>query len=277
MNAPVKIEGMKPFSLANEPSLIERVWPAQKISVEAQKERKAGRSQTLTALGSYWKGRKPLFLVRACVLGALLPATEDVERDLAIFEKLCGIDVDQAEVRLRTLATLDEILTYGSPAQIAALTEEVEGRKLLRKLPREERTALMAGVVSRMPFSLMVDKLWRPEEIDEERLTGPVIAEANRHIGTSARTLAELVHQLGVARFGRTPKIGDVFCGGGSIPFESARIGCDAYASDLNPIACLLTWGALNIIGAGEERREVLEAAQTRLLAKVDEEITTLG
>ena len=64
-----------PFSLKDAPSLIERIWPAQKISVEAQKERKAVQGQTLTGLGSYWKGRKPLILVRACVLGALLPST----------------------------------------------------------------------------------------------------------------------------------------------------------------------------------------------------------
>jgi putative DNA methylase len=79
-----------PFSLKNAPSLIERVWPAQKISVEAQKERKSGPGQTLTALGSYWKGRKPLVLVNACVLGALLPATDDQTGDLELFEMLMG-------------------------------------------------------------------------------------------------------------------------------------------------------------------------------------------
>ena len=72
--------------------MIERLLPAQKISAEAQKERKAGAGQTLTALGSYWKGRKPLILVKACVLGALLPATDDPEADLAIFENLMAID-----------------------------------------------------------------------------------------------------------------------------------------------------------------------------------------
>ena len=72
-----------PFSLKDAPSLIERVWPAQKISVEAQKERKAVKGQTLTALGSYWKGRKPLILVRACVLGSIVyhPPADD-EKDL---------------------------------------------------------------------------------------------------------------------------------------------------------------------------------------------------
>ena len=49
-----------PFALKDAPALIEAVFPAQKISFEAQKERKSGAGQTMTALGSYWKGRKPL-------------------------------------------------------------------------------------------------------------------------------------------------------------------------------------------------------------------------
>jgi len=77
-DAPV-LEGLAPFSLRDAPALIERVFPAQKIGVEAQKERKAGAGQTLTALGSHWKGRKPLVLVRACVLASLLPASDDPE------------------------------------------------------------------------------------------------------------------------------------------------------------------------------------------------------
>jgi adenine-specific DNA methylase len=51
-------------------------------------------------------------------------------------------------------------------------------------------------------------------------------------------------------RFGRRPKVADTFSGSGQIPFEAARLGCDVYASDLNPVACMLTWGAFNIVGA---------------------------
>ncbi len=69
----------------------------------------------------------------------------------------------------------------------------------------------------------------------------------------------------------------DTFCGGGSIPFEAARIGCDVYASDLNPVACMLTWGAFNIIGATSEKRAKIEAAQKRVAAEVDAEITRRG
>jgi adenine-specific DNA methylase len=37
-----------------------------------------------------------------------------------------------------------------------------------------------------------------------------------------------------------TPLVADPFAGGGSIPLEALRIGCDAFASDLNPVACLI-------------------------------------
>jgi len=66
-----------PFSLKDAPALIERLLPVQKLSVEAYKEQMANVGKTLTALGSYWKGRKPLILAKACVLGCLLPATKD--------------------------------------------------------------------------------------------------------------------------------------------------------------------------------------------------------
>src|SRR5262249_39026229 len=81
-----------PFSLKDAPALIERLLPVQKLSAEAYKEQMAVQGKTLTALGSYWKGRKPLILSKACVLGCLLPATNNAVRDLEIFEKLMAMD-----------------------------------------------------------------------------------------------------------------------------------------------------------------------------------------
>jgi len=83
---------LTPGALRDAPALIESVFPVQKVSHEAQRERKANLYQTLTGLGSYWKGRKPLILVRAIVLGVLLPQTDDPERDHEVFEKMMGFD-----------------------------------------------------------------------------------------------------------------------------------------------------------------------------------------
>src|SRR5215471_21627853 len=84
--------GLAPFSLKDAPSFIEVQFPVGRLSAETYKERKANVGQTLTALGSYWKGRKPLILVRAVVLGALLPASDDPTADLDIFLKLMAMD-----------------------------------------------------------------------------------------------------------------------------------------------------------------------------------------
>jgi putative DNA methylase len=43
------------------------------------------------------------------------------------------------------------------------------------------------------------------------------------------------------------PPVIDPFCGGGSIPLEAQRLGLEAYASDLNPVAVLITKALIEI------------------------------
>lgn len=285
----------KPFSLAGAPALIERLWPAQKLSAEAKKERKAGSGQTLTALGSYWKGRKPLILVRACVLASLLPATEDLEGDLALFERLMSMDDAAFGYRdaTRTPADLAVLaLQYGMPVDSfttrqgeAIVADEDFGEEVRLKrsgviwragLSLAERSAVRAAILANLPYEERVASALRPEELDEAA-TLHIWASVNERLGTSASDLASLVEQLGVMRFGHRPRVADTFAGGGSIPFEAARIGCDAVGSDLNPIACMLTWGALNVIGADAERRSAIDELERAAVEHVEREILALG
>ncbi len=46
---------------------------------------------------------------------------------------------------------------------------------------------------------------------------------------------------------GKPPPILDPFCGGGSIPLEAQRLGLEAHASDLNPVAVLITKALIEI------------------------------
>jgi adenine-specific DNA methylase len=56
----------------------------------------------------------------------------------------------------------------------------------------------------------------------------------NRSYLEVARSLVKAAHPDG-------PRlVVDPFAGGGSIPLEALRLGCDAFASDLNPVACLI-------------------------------------
>ncbi|MBI3155183.1 MAG: DUF1156 domain-containing protein [Burkholderiales bacterium] len=296
-----------PGALRDAPALIESVFPAQKVSFEAQRERKAGPGQTLTALGSYWKGRKPLILVRAVLLGSLLPTTEDAEGDLAIFEKLMAFDDEGLARRVLASNTL-------SPAEIAAriqldapwnyfkatikrsgvtggdlrwmrfpLNADAEGISLRwqRGLTDDQKLVIYRRVLA--TYGTYEEKASlgkRPEELDQDWLYANAWADINRYyanLGVSATSLPELVEQLGILRFGHRPRVGDTFSGGGSIPFEAARIGCDVFASDLNPVACMLTWGALNIVGASPERQTEIRRAQREVAEAVDREITALG
>lgn len=57
----------------------------------------------------------------------------------------------------------------------------------------------------------------------------------------SNRTYLEASRRLVKAAHGEEPPlVVDPFAGGGSIPLEASRLGCDTFASDLNPVACLI-------------------------------------
>ena len=55
------------------------------------------------------------------------------------------------------------------------------------------------------------------------------------------RTYLDVSRALVKAAHGEEPPlVVDPFAGGGSIPLEALRLGCEAFASDLNPVACLI-------------------------------------
>lgn len=269
-----------PLALKDAPALIESVFPAQKVSFEAQTERKAVQSQTLTGLGSYWKGRKPLILVRAILLACLLPPTDDAESDLDIFEKLMAFD-DEGLARRALAANAFSVGELQEMIPISDTEHYFGARSWRRDITDEDKLVLYRRALATLSsYEEKASLGKRPEEMDQEWLYAPVWAEVNRYyayLGVKVKSISELVEQLGILRYGHRPRVGDTFSGGGSIPFEAARIGCDVYASDLNPIACMLTWGSAEIIGATRKRREEISQAQSTLANAVNQRITELG
>ena len=271
---------LTPLALKDAPALIETVFPAQKVSFEAQKERMSGRAQTLTGLGSFWKGRKPLILVRAIVLASLLPATDDAPSDLALFEKIMAFD-DEGLARRALAANAFSATELQKMIPISDPERYFGARGWRRDVTDDDKLVLYRRALATL--SSYEEKAGigkRPEEVDQDWLYEPVWAEINRHyahIGLNVSSFDELVEQLGILRYGHRPRVGDTFSGGGSIPFEAARIGCDTYASDLNPVACMLTWGAFNVIGTSSTNRAEVDLAQRKVAEAVDAEITRLG
>jgi putative DNA methylase len=268
-------KGLAPYSLKDAPSLIEAQFPVGRLSAESYKERKSNLGQTLTALGTYWKGRKPLILVRAVVLGSLLPASDNPAKDLSIFLMLMGMDDGSIARRVKSVSPKDIDTQWHD---FVSLVSVDDGRPKWRSdIDRGTRDRLIQQWLLDLPYESRLQYCRRPEECDESDLLSDVWEPVNRHLGTNAFSFPQLVEQLGVARFGRRPKLADTFCGGGSIPYEAARIGCDVFASDLNPIACMLTWGAFSIIGADPKSRKKIEVDQNAIVAQVDAKITELG
>lgn len=63
----------------------------------------------------------------------------------------------------------------------------------------------------------------------------------NPHYIEPARTLIAAAHKiLHPKAEGEAPKVLDPFAGGGAIPLEALRLGCDTNAIDINPVAHLI-------------------------------------
>lgn len=258
-------------------SFIEVQFPVSKVSKESYKERKANLGQTLTGLGKWW-GRKPLVLVRAALLGLLLPATDEPKKDMAIFLKIMSMDKQGLLNRkTKSISAKDAFssLTTREREQYFAQKDGELTPVWKAGLTTAEKAAAKEFAWNRLSYDQKLVYCLRPEEYKNEN---PLIwQEINAHLGTKAANLQELMAELSVKKFGHKAVVGDCFCGGGSIPFEAARLGLDVFASDLNPIAGLLTWAGLNIAGASDKKIAELREFQQKVYNAVDGQIVEWG
>ena len=166
------------------PGLIERLLPVQKLSARSTRNRWLCTGKTLTALGSYWKGRKPLILNKACILGCRLPATDDPRatskssrsswRWTTNPSSPAG-PADQAQEILATLS-IARIADYFTAKPGGVLPEsgpvdwsqpEYEKVKVAWReaLPELERRRLEAQMLPKVCYRERVEEAKRPEEV----------------------------------------------------------------------------------------------------------------
>src|SRR5439155_5039352 len=108
-----------------------------------------------------------------------------------------------------------------------------------------------------------------------------IISEAEQHIleahaeRLSKETGKKVVLQDILEDRAPRPKVLDMFSGGGAIPLEALRLGCDAYALELNPVAHIIELCTLvypqkygkpdsNAIGSGKGNTWAGLAAEVR-------------
>jgi putative DNA methylase len=109
-------------------------------------------------------------------------------------------------------------------------------------LPEKEAEA------ERQRLFRLIERLVNWDNVNNEKL----LAQARLEIARSvARNLGveTPIDEAAICEFlaEKAPPVLDPFCGGGSIPLEAQRLGLRAYASDLNPVAVLITKALIEI------------------------------
>jgi len=201
------------------PSLIDQWFPAQQIGAESLRERGSAKAFPPVNFLHIWWARRPLSASRAAILGSLLPAwvsSEEIATNPAVApvrEALRRLFPSEAAYHLWFLKVV------GIPPG----KDPARARK-------EIAAAVAAGV----------------------RTTGNAYGydRAFTRSPTSAEML--VLRELSALRRGgdseQRPVVLDLFAGGGSIPFEAMRLGCDVVANELNPVASAVLQGTLGVV-----------------------------
>jgi putative DNA methylase len=186
--------------------LIEVDLPIKRISAHARRE-KSIRHGHISTLHIWW-ARRPLAACRAVICAALWPDPANELCPPAFLAKA------RAEMLAWTSHKRQQLLSDASRERF----EKARQKPVLFEDAEELRGALLDFIAD---FAN-----WDNSTVHE-------------FLDTS-RTLSRAAHEaLGGASDTR-PLVVDPFAGGGAIPLEALRVGADAYASDLNPVAVLL-------------------------------------
>ena len=259
-------------------SLLEVQFPIAQFSLESYIERKPYVGKLLGTLGKWW-GTKPLVLTRGIILASLFPASEDTDSwpdDLEIFLRLMTFDPDGMWSRKTKPISAGVCYGFATEEERENLFEDSKHWFKGDGLDREEvqeKNAWKAKLEKRIFFGMSHNDQ-RAYCCRIEQVKGPPKESwdaINSYLGTKASNLQEWVEEMSLRKFNKKIRVGDAFSGMGSIPFEAAELGCEVYASDLNPVACLMSWVGLNVIAGSEDLNQRLLQAQEQVYAEVDQ------
>jgi putative DNA methylase len=129
---------------------------------------------------------------------------------------------------------IEDLIPVGAISEVAA-NEKVGGRKGHPALlhlwwARRPLAAARAAV-----YATLVPADGTPGEFRSEDFFRSLC-----RWGASDLVIAEARARVLAANGGKPPRVLDLFAGGGAIPLEAARLGCEATAVELNPVAHLI-------------------------------------
>lgn len=127
-------------------------------------------------------------------------------------------------------------------------------REQMRKWGRDSR-----GLMSAESYAHFEAVQKKPAMLDDSEMLRTLLLDfiadfanwdnsTKREYLETSRALTGAAHLAAGGEKGTRPLVVDPFAGGGAIPLEALRVGADAFASDLNPVAVLLNKVVLEYI-----------------------------
>lgn len=204
--------------------LIEVDLPIKRISEHARRE-KSIRHGHISTLHIWW-ARRPLAACRAVICAALWPDPAD---------PLCHQDFRDQAAEL--------ILKF---AEKAVSDRDLADHCSSENIKKWNKLAKLEGGIDTTNEAHL--------KVLREALLDFIADFANWDNSTQkdyleiSRALTQAAHEALGGIPGTKPLVVDPFAGGGSIPLEALRVGADAFASELNPVAVLINKVVLEYI-----------------------------
>ena len=208
--------------------LIEVALPLAAINEASVREKQPGIGVHPRGLHHWW-ARRPLAAARAVIFGQMVDDPSGY------------VDVLLSDLKKRRAAERD-------------LKKRVAGHAAKRALARDDAIAKPQPTLEEVIAEQERDRLFAIIEafvLWENTTNEEVLEPARREIWQSwRRACAEnAAHPRATEIFDRhtLPAFHDPFAGGGALPLEAQRLGLEAHASDLNPVAVLINKAMIEI------------------------------
>jgi adenine-specific DNA methylase len=233
------------------PRLIEVALPIREISAESVRD-KSLRHGHISTLHLWW-ARRPLAAARAVVFASLVPDPDDPACSEEFRRAVQRYLKDEVPQELRYYRRGRNVIKDGDPYRpyqpTAAGAAPADGG-----IPDTLRNRLLTFIAKWSPEFLEFEKGKRaqppkPETLlDDRSLVKWETSDPNNPQGQEvlriARHLVKVAHGcthgIDCKLEACTPNVLDPFAGGGAIPLEAGRLGCQAIANDYNPVAYLI-------------------------------------
>ncbi|MBU4291678.1 MAG: DUF1156 domain-containing protein [Verrucomicrobia bacterium] len=210
--------------------LIEVAFPVREISAESVRD-KSLRHGHISTLHLWW-ARRPLPAARGIVFASLVPDPDDPQCPTA-FKKLVSKHLkDSVPKALQFTASGKYRIPDPDPYRPYENMPDTLRNRLLMFIAKWSRTALdfETGKTNKQP---------KPAEMLDDRSL--IKWETSDPANNQGREVLRIARELiAAANDGSTPTVLDPFAGGGAIPLEAGRLGCQPIANDYNPVAYLI-------------------------------------